>query len=238
VDQAETMPRDRNLLQQLQEYDDDITWQTLVHRLGHLGHKEDDEPPLAGGLSTELSPAIRASQSLAQQSSTLVDSSSSQDDEDAAHTDDDAEDIESSAPPKRSLPTQRGSMTRLGRSSVKGSMTRLGRSYSVAAPKRVMTRLGRRSADGGEPHYYATRPGRAPQKSSTLMTRLGKRSAMDARFKYFWPTFLAQRDEDEEEEERAAASAGFDARYGLSRSWPGSWLLETFPRSAKSLEKI
>jgi hypothetical protein len=174
---------------------------------------------------------------------------------------------ESEVPEKRG-PSNRGSMTRLGRSgATKGYMTRIGRSFAGGAPKTYMTRIGRTASPKGymtrigrtsspkgymtrigrtsSPKGYMTRIGRsvssgAPKSSHTrtMMTRLGKRGIPDGRFKYFWPAYAERKakkaalDEEEEEEE------GYLRPSSLSRTWPSSWMLESFPRSGKSAETM
>jgi hypothetical protein len=163
---------------------------------------------------------------------------------------------ESEVPEKRG-PSNRGSMTRLGRSgATKGYMTRIGRTSS---PKGYMTRIGRTSSPKGymtrigrtsSPKGYMTRIGRSvsaaangASKSSsntrTMMTRLGKRGIPDGRFKYFWPAYAERKakksalEQEEEEEE-----VGYFRPSNLSRMWPSSWMLESFPRSGKSAETM
>jgi hypothetical protein len=179
---------------------------------------------------------------------------------------------ESEVPEKRG-PSNRGSMSRLGRSgATKGYMTRIGRSFAGGAPKTYMTRIGRTSSPKGymtrigrtsspkgymtrigrtsSPKGYMTRIGRsvsaaangAPKSSSntrTMMTRLGKRGIPDGRFKYFWPAYAEKKEkkgalEQEEEEE----DEGYLRPSSLSRTWPSSWMLESFPRSGKSAETM
>jgi hypothetical protein len=175
---------------------------------------------------------------------------------------------ESEVPEKRG-PSNRGSMTRLGRSgAAKGYMTRIGRTSSpkgymtrigrTSSPKGYMTRIGRTSSPKGymtrigrtsSPKGYMTRIGRsvsaaangAPKSSHTrtMMTRLGKRGIPDGRFKYFWPAYAEKKEkkgglEQEEEEEEE----GYLRSSSLSRTWPSSWMLESFPRSGKSAETM
>jgi hypothetical protein len=132
-------------------------------------------------------------------------------------------------------------MTRIGRtSSPKGYMTRIGRTSS---PKGYMTRIGRTSSPKG----YMTRIGRsvssgAPKSSHTrtMMTRLGKRIP-DARFKYFWPAYAEKKEKKaalEQEEGEEEEEEGYLRPSSLSRTWPSSWMLESFPRSGKSAETM
>jgi hypothetical protein len=190
---------------------------------------------------------------------------------------------ESEVPEKRG-PSNRGSMTRLGRSgATKGYMTRIGRSASGApktymtrigrtsSPKGYMTRIGRTSSPKGymtrigrtsSPKGYMTRIGRASSpkgymtrigrsvsaaangapKSShtrTMMTRLGKRGIPDARFKYFWPAYAEKKEKKAVlEEEEGEEDEGYLRPSSLSRTWPSSWMLESFPRSGKSAETM
>jgi hypothetical protein len=72
-----------------------------------------------------------------------------------------------------------------------------------------------------------------------MMTRLGKRVIPDGRFKYFWPAYAENKQkkgalEQEEEEEEE----GYLRPSSLSRTWPSSWMLESFPRSGKSAETM
>jgi hypothetical protein len=95
-------------------------------------------------------------------------------------------------------------------------MTRIGRSVSAAA--------------NGAPKSSHTR---------TMMTRLGKRGIPDARFKYFWPAYAERKAKKAAlEEEEGEEEEGYLRPSSLSRTWPSSWMLESFPRSGKSAETM